>query len=264
MGTTLTERQQGLALQLHERGIQTPSIADQIGASKYQVRSFLRQSGRTPSNKLRVPAGEILRRYEEGATAEQIAADLGVSGQTVLRRLRESGAAIRKPGDWVRRPRPSLQRVPDAVIVGLADGTRSCREIADACGLTDEVVRRRMVRLGLPRLEAKARIDRNAFWNGGRTVDKDGYVLLKSPDHPHRTKAGYVREHRLVMETVLGRFLEPGEVVDHIDGDPQNNSPENLRVFASNGEHLAATLEGRPKGSRNPRSTRRGDASRLA
>ena len=40
-------------------------------------------------------------------------------------------------------------------------------------------------------------------------------------------------------------MLQPGEVVDHIDGDMRNNDPSNLRVFASNADHLRATLTGK-------------------
>jgi hypothetical protein len=88
-------------------------------------------------------------------------------------------------------------------------------------------------------------MEHNTFWRGGRTTDVDGYILVKTPGHPHATKAGYVREHRLVMEQELGRYLEPAEVVDHIDGNRGNNDPANLRLFANNRDHLAATLEGR-------------------
>lgn len=83
------------------------------------------------------------------------------------------------------------------------------------------------------------------LWKGGRTTDKAGYVLVWAPDHPFANRAGYVREHRLVAEEKLGRLLLPTEVVHHIDDDPSNNSPENLVVFESNGQHLAATRKGR-------------------
>jgi hypothetical protein len=46
---------------------------------------------------------------------------------------------------------------------------------------------------------------------------------------------------------MLGRELTPEEVVDHIDGITIHNDPSNLRVFASNGEHLRETTSGRPK-----------------
>lgn len=43
--------------------------------------------------------------------------------------------------------------------------------------------------------------------------------------------------HRIVAELKLGRPLNPGEVVHHIDNNKRNNSPDNLMVFASQAEH---------------------------
>lgn len=40
-----------------------------------------------------------------------------------------------------------------------------------------------------------------------------------------------VREHRHVMEQVLGRKLKPNEVVHHKDGNKKNNSPDSLEVL---------------------------------
>jgi hypothetical protein len=46
------------------------------------------------------------------------------------------------------------------------------------------------------------------------------------------------------MEQKLGRYLRPEEVVDHVDGLTLHNDPKNLRLFASNADHLTATLSG--------------------
>lgn len=45
-------------------------------------------------------------------------------------------------------------------------------------------------------------------------------------------------EHRIVAAQILGRDLAPEEVVHHLDGNKRNNAPENLMIFASQGEHL--------------------------
>lgn len=78
----------------------------------------------------------------------------------------------------------------------------------------------------------------NPFWNGGRTVASNGYVLIKvGVDHHLSDVRGYAYEHRLVAEQKLGRRLLPGEQVHHINGVKTDNSPSNLEVLASLAEH---------------------------
>lgn len=80
---------------------------------------------------------------------------------------------------------------------------------------------------------------RHPQWRGGRTIDKYGYVLVYKPDHPFSDYKGRVREHRIVMEKMIGRILLQSEVVHHLDDNPSNNKPSNLVLYASNAEHKA-------------------------
>ena len=66
----------------------------------------------------------------------------------------------------------------------------------------------------------------------GRQVDRGGYVLILAPDHPRaRPGKAYIREHRLVMEKMLGRLLLPHEQVHHKNGVRDDNRPENLELW---------------------------------
>jgi hypothetical protein len=60
---------------------------------------------------------------------------------------------------------------------------------------------------------------------------KNGYVEVYMPEHPRAQKSGYIPEHRLVMEKVLGRLLEPHESVHHKNGRRTDNRPENLELW---------------------------------
>jgi uncharacterized protein (DUF1330 family) len=78
----------------------------------------------------------------------------------------------------------------------------------------------------------------NPMWISGETMVA-GYKQIKLQEHPHSNNQGYVFKHILVMEKILGRFLVEGETIHHINGKRDDNRPENLRLFKSNGEHTA-------------------------
>jgi len=135
----------------------------------------------------------------------------------------------------------------------LSDGLRTSKEIADAVGCPQKYVQKYQLKNNLPRPKQGARVGAlNPSWKGGRYVDRDGYVLIGVPeDHQSARKAPpgknhrRMYEHRYVMEQKIGRYLTSKEVVDHIDGNKMNNHPDNLRLFACNGDHLRETLKGK-------------------
>jgi len=66
-----------------------------------------------------------------------------------------------------------------------------------------------------------------------------GYIVIYNPTHPVAisSNSNYVREHRLVIENFLGRYLTSKESVHHIDRNKQNNDISNLIAFSSESAH---------------------------
>lgn len=67
-------------------------------------------------------------------------------------------------------------------------------------------------------------------WKGGKFVRSGGHVIVYAPRHPYAYKNQYF-EHRLVMEQHIGRYLDPKEVITHINGILDDNRIENLKLF---------------------------------
>jgi hypothetical protein len=66
-------------------------------------------------------------------------------------------------------------------------------------------------------------------WKNGITY-RSGYRFISQQNHPFANNIGYVREHRLIVEKHLGRFLEPGEIIHHINRNRLDNRLENLKL----------------------------------
>jgi endogenous inhibitor of DNA gyrase (YacG/DUF329 family) len=68
-------------------------------------------------------------------------------------------------------------------------------------------------------------------------IKHKGYILAYSPNHPFRDSHNYVKRSRLTMEKHLGRFLEPQEVVHHINHIRDDDRIENLMLFSDESAH---------------------------
>ena len=71
-----------------------------------------------------------------------------------------------------------------------------------------------------------------------------GYVLAYAPKHPRAHKDGYVMLHTVIMERAIGRYLNEGEVVHHINRNKEDNRLENLRLMDKK-EHMRMHMKER-------------------
>jgi hypothetical protein len=121
----------------------------------------------------------------------------------------------------------------------------SIKKIARTVGAGERHVRPFLKRHGADREFVTYRTGKdNHEWMGGRTTDKNGYVLVLARNHPNARKNGYILEHRLIMSQYLGRALSKMEVVHHANGIRDDNRIENLILFEKNADHLRHELAG--------------------
>jgi len=82
-------------------------------------------------------------------------------------------------------------------------------------------------------------IERNKKRTGGK-IKCNGYWLIYTPLHPlaNAMGRGYVRQGRIVMEKYLERYLDPDEIVHHINHQKDDDRIENLELM-TNSSHLS-------------------------
>lgn len=83
----------------------------------------------------------------------------------------------------------------------------------------------------------RGRREHSPSWKGGTSI-VNGYRCVYQPDHPRRHPNGYVYEHITIAEATIGRRLNAGEVVHHLDHNKLNNHPDNLVVVESSPMHM--------------------------
>lgn len=69
--------------------------------------------------------------------------------------------------------------------------------------------------------------DKNPYWNGGESHHQ-GYKMIRCISEEGSL---YKREHRLIVEDLIGRPLKEDEVVHHINGVRDDNRVENLKIM---------------------------------
>ena len=110
----------------------------------------------------------------------------------------------------------------------------SLQKVADYFGVSKKLILNHMKRFDIPRnprpskRKKPKKID---TFHKGYIITWNGYKMIYKPEHPHSDGKGYIREHILVMEKHLGRYLTEDEIVHHIDENKLNNDISNLRLM---------------------------------
>ena len=79
--------------------------------------------------------------------------------------------------------------------------------------------------------------DNNCRWNGGKYYNTSGYLFILNPNHPQANSRGYTREHILIAERILGRYLKIKEVVHHANEITSDNTNKNLVICENENYH---------------------------
>ena len=104
-------------------------------------------------------------------------------------------------------------------------------------GIDIKCVSKWMDKQDIPRRQCGSRFGKHHNRFKGYTINSQGYKLIYSPSHPNKDFRNYVREHILIIEKYLGRYLLPNEIPHHINGNKLDNQLKNLYLFLSSAEH---------------------------
>lgn len=146
-------------------------------------------------------AGELSRRYHDGASMNELARELSLPYSRIRRVLITHGASIRSRSDGVRlalkEGQPKLRGRKRIFSQSWRDNIRAGR---------------------------RAWAEINAI---GKSIKPSGYIeITRGPNKSRRV-------HDVIAETEIGRRLSRNEVVHHINGIKSDNRLSNLMVLTA-------------------------------
>lgn len=205
--------------------------------------------------KIKTKRSYLFRKYvKDNKSANDIAKTLGINEQTIWRRLIEFNIPRRKGNTGLKSPRKiNIDR--DQLFQIYSIEKKTVREVARIIKVSEDTIYQRLREFKIPRIKSgirkgqklslfhgqqisiSKRGHKNPAWKGGRIIN-DGYVYLHKPNHPHSDNLGYIAEHRLVAEKVLGRYLKINEIVHHIYGKKDDNRNNKLLICRRGYYHI--------------------------
>lgn len=132
---------------------------------------------------------------------------------------------IGKPGYWTGKKRPDMSGNNHFYF-----GKERTKEVRNKISITKKGVPQTLIAKKNIK-EGHTRGNKHPLWKGGKIKNDTGYSLIRYPDHPYASNSGYVREHRYIVEKIIGRYLISKESVHHINRIRNDNRPENLMAF---------------------------------
>ena len=166
-------------------------------------------------NKFQISKDELSDAYRLLGSAQKVATRYGVSKKLILNHMKDLG--IKRAITNKAKGKSHAEKI----ICFSGKGLNGV-QIAKKLKTTPETVYKIAKREG---------IEIEDSFHRGFIITDSGYKMIRTPDHPFAESKGYVREHRLVVEKFLGRYLDDGECIHHCDEVKSNNSIENLELM---------------------------------
>lgn len=143
----ISDEDKQVVKELYEEGYSSKDIAEMMQVSGSTITNILRETGAEIRGN-RIPRAipddqveEVIRLYEQGLNADQIADKFGVDAGAVQRRLLEQDIQLR--GNVLNL---SNEEIKTLYLQGL-----TTHEIADKFNTDDETIRYRLIKMGVPR-----------------------------------------------------------------------------------------------------------------